>query len=231
MSTNKDKNELDKTLLKELGIDPEKPNEFEGKSTKDLEEENRRLDVALKQLELEDRVQTMAAKKKARDAKRAEYLAKTDEILKELARRAGRQRQCSHRKGGTSVRGQSMPLPYEGGDADTYALIKHQLPGGEWWILCQRCGAEWFPEDKFTGRPATVIGGFSWKDAMLARTDNAMSKSAVFVFEDNRSAEQKAADRWKPPVDENGNLVPDILALPPGQAGVLQPSAPVKATH
>jgi len=238
MSTDTNKNNLstterDKELFAELGIKPGQPNEFDGKSDSDLAEEQRRLDVALKQLELTDRLETMATKKRVKDQKRAEYQAKSREILTELARRAAQQRGCSHRKGGTARSGSAKALPIEGGDSDMYAIIKHKMPTGQWWCLCARCGAEWWPKDKYTGRPATIIGDFTYEMALAARSDNTPSGSVVFQFEDFRTPEQVEADQWKPPVDEAGKPARDIYANPPNKdgSGVLQPSTPVRATR
>jgi hypothetical protein len=221
--------ERDKELFAELGIKPGEPNEFDGKTNEDLAEEQRRLDIALKQLELSDRLETAAKKKRDRDAKRTEYAAKNKALLEEIARRAAQMRGCSHRKGGA---GSSKGLPPEGGDSDMFALLKHQMPSGFWEVWCQRCGAHWEPADPFTGRPATVIGDMTYKDAVLARTDNHPSKSAVFKFEDNRTPDQIEADRWKPARNEDGSLAKDPYANPPiKEGGVLQPSAPAARTR
>lgn len=225
MSDKKKITSVDDAVLAELGIDPTKPNEFDGKSNDDLAEEQRRLDVALKQLELQDRLETAAKKKRDREAKRAEYASKNKAILEELARRAAQMRGCSHRKGG---QGDKYGLPREGGDSDVFAILKHQLPTGAWVCWCQRCGAQWEPADPWTGRPETVIGNFSYRDALLARTDNSPSKSAVFKFQDHRTPEQIEADRWHPPVNSDGSPAVDIYKNPSDKEGVLQPSNPVR---
>lgn len=224
MSTNKNQE-----ILKELGINPGQANEFDGVSSADLLSEQTRLDVALKQLELQDRLETMASKKRKIDEKKREFDAKNREILNELGRRAARQRGCSHRKGGTTMAGQRDPLPPQGGDSDKFALIKFRLPNGDWWVTCQRCNAEWFPEDRYTGRPETVIGGISHSQVLMFPTDNSSGESSQFRFEDNRTPAEIERDRWHPPVDENGKEVPDIRALPPGAgSGRLQPPPAVK---
>lgn len=231
MSDNKERD----TLLKELGIES-KSNEFEGLSSKELAAEQQRLDVELKKLELADRLETMAAKKRKNDVRRQELLAKNKSLQDEMARNNARQRGCSHRKGGTTVAGTRDPLPTQGGDSDRYALIKFQLPNGDWWVQCQRCAAEWLPEDAITGRPETVIGGISHSQVLMFPTDNTAGGASQFVIEDHRTPEQKEMDRWKPPVDENGKEVVDVRALPPG-VGLdgtktkLRPPAPVASAH
>lgn len=219
--SNQKKNEQE-SLLKELGIRTT-PSEFDSASVPELQAENLRLENEIKKLELAEKIENLAARKRKLAQKKSEFDAKNREILMELRRRAARMVGCSHRKGGTAVAGQRNPLPEGGGDADVFALLKHQLPTGDWLVTCQRCGAEWMPADRFTGKPATVIGGFTYKDALLARTDNSPSKSAVFKLEDHRTDAEIEADKWHPPVDEHGNPVKDIYAQPPNNDGPLQP--------
>ncbi len=224
-------NKQNDSILKELGINPGQANEFDGKSSKELLNQQTQLDVELKKLELQDRLETMASKKRKFDEKKREYEAKNRQLLDELGRRAARQRGCSHRKGGTTQAGSRDPLPAQGGDAEKFALIKFRLPNGDWWVNCQRCGAEWFPQDSFTGRPETIIGGISHSQVLMLPTDNTSGESSQFGLEDNRSSSEIERDRWHPPVDENGNEVRDIRALPPGAgSGRLQPPAAVR-TH
>jgi hypothetical protein len=211
----------DKNVLKELGIG--EASEFEGLSMSELTAEERRLDVELKRAELAERLENSEERKRKKRERKEQFEAAMRALGLELARRRARQKGCSHRKGGLASR---EGLPVEGGNGDSYALLKHQLPSGDWWVTCQRCAAEWYPEDRFTGRPATVIGGFTYKDALMAPTDNSPSKSCVFRLEDQRSPEQKAAQAWQPPRNEKGELVQDELAALPGD-GPLQPPAPV----
>jgi hypothetical protein len=217
-------------FLKELGITPGQ-SEFENVSTQDLLAEQTRLDVELKKLELQDRIETMASKKRKYEEKKREFDAKNQAVAAELGRRATRQRGCSHRKGGTTVAGSRDPLPMGGGDSDTYALVKFKLPNGDWWVTCQRCGAEWFPEDRFTGRPETVIGGISHSQVLMFKTDNTSGGASQFVLQDDRTPEQIERDRWHPPVDENGKEVPDFLALPLNHGQKLQPPPAVRASR
>ncbi len=220
MSTNK-QNQTE--ILKELGVGAE-PSEFDGLSASELTAEEKRLDVQLKKLELAERFEKSEAKREKIRENKARFEAAMQRIAMDLARIAARQRGCSHRKGGLAGR---EGLPVEGGNDENFALLKHQLPSGDWLVTCQRCAAEWTPEDRFTGKPATTIGGFSYRDALMARTDNTPSKSAVFQFEDHRTPEQKAADAWQPPRNEAGELVVDKRALPLGGDGPLQPPGPV----
>jgi hypothetical protein len=133
---------------------------------------------------LADRIETMATKKRKYEDKKREFDAKNQAIAAELGRCATRMRGCSHRKGGTTVAGSRDPLPMGGGDSDVYALIKFRLPNRDWWVNCQRCGAEWLPEDRFTGKPETVIGGISHSQVLMFKTDNTSGGASQFVLQD-----------------------------------------------
>ena len=216
------KNQTDAEVLKELGVG--QTSEFDGLSASELTAEEKRLDVHLKKLELAERLEKSEEKKRKIRDNKERFEASMKRIAIDLARIAARQRGCSHRKGGLASR---EGLPVEGGNDDNYALLKHQLPSGDWMVTCQRCAAEWFPEDRFTGRPATVIGGFTYRDALMARTDNSPSKSSQFRFEDHRSHEEIEADKWLPPRNESGQPVQNEIAIPLNNDGKLQPPAPV----
>jgi len=218
MSTNK-QNQTE--ILKELGIGT--TSEFDGLSANELTAEEKRLDVQLKKLELSERLEKSEEKRRKIQENKTRFEAAMRRIQMDLARIYARQRGCSHRKGGLAGR---EGLPVEGGNDDNYALLKHQLPSGDWLVTCQRCAAEWLPEDRFSGRPATVIGGFTYRDALMARTDNSPSKSAIFRLEDHRSPEQVEAEKWQPPRNEQGELIKDERALVPNSDGPLQPPAP-----
>jgi hypothetical protein len=97
-------------------------------------------------------------------------------------------------------------------------------------VQCQRCAAEWYAADPFTGRPATVIGGISYKEALNFRTDNTSSRSCVFKYEDFRSDEQKEEEAWKPARNARGEIVADILAKPIAEEAD-GPSRPVSRNH
>src|SRR5580693_3551772 len=162
--SNKDIKEND-AILKELGLD--KASEFDGKSDAELSAESKRLDVALKQLELEDRLEQAQTKKRKKQENRDRFEAAMKAITEELRRRKIRHTGCSHRKGGVGNR--EYGLPFEGGDSDTFAFIKHLLPDKTWFVLCQRCGAEFRDQNRITGEPATKIGDWTFEMALMAR--------------------------------------------------------------
>ena len=190
-------------ILKELGID--KASEFDGKTDSDLTAEQKRLDIALKQLELEDRLEQAQTKKRKKKEQREQFEAAMKALSTELRRRRIRQTGCSHRKGGVGNRTEGLPAA--GGDSEVFAFIKHLLPDRTWFVLCQRCGAEFRDANRFTGEPATKIGDWTFEMALMARTDNHESHSSLFNLEDHRTPEQIAADAWHPPRDEAGNLI------------------------
>lgn len=224
MSTNQTNQD---DFLKSIGITP--TNAFEGMSEAELKAANVRMEAEIKRLELEEKSEQLQDRKRKKQAKREEFEAKNRELLNQLARIAAKQRNCTHRKGGMG-QGVGHPEPISPGDSDVYAVIKHQLPNGDWLVMCQRCGAEWMPQDKWSGRPASVIGGITYKEALQFRTDNTPSKSCVFNFNDSRTDEQVEKDRYKPPVDDAGNPVKDMRALPPAES-FDQPSSPVRKTR
>lgn len=77
------------------------------------------------------------------ERKRAENNGDCLKILDRCASKA--HRDCNHRKGGV-IKGFTSELIREGlnkGTNDQYAVIKHQLMNGDWWIRCLRCGKTW----------------------------------------------------------------------------------------
>jgi hypothetical protein len=222
MTKNTDSKDKDfhNDILRDLGV----TNDFDGVSTADLSAEEKRLEVQIKRLELEEKIEAQTKRRSKKLELKREFEAKLRAIQVFLAQREALQRGCNHKKGGV---GKEAVIHGQGTD-ENYALLKHQLPSGDWLIQCQRCSGEWYPEDRFTGRPATTIGGFTYRDALMARTDNSPSKSAVFKFTDTRTPEQVEADRYKPPVDEQGNPVKDTLALP-AHAQFTEPPQPSRS--
>jgi len=60
---------------------------------------------------------------------------------------ARRRLTCTHRKGGT-ITNLAAPLAtiskqLLSGDSCQFAVIKHQLMNGDWFIRCMRCGTKW----------------------------------------------------------------------------------------
>jgi len=59
----------------------------------------------------------------------------------------GRQKVCTHKKGGV-VSARNMSVLSTGGNSIQYAVIKHQMINGDMWVRCLRCGKTWLPPAK-----------------------------------------------------------------------------------
>lgn len=168
----------------------ESPNldaELANKSNAQLEAEVAAADLEMKQLDLEIKRETVAKIKSDRQAKYDVAESKRIATLQFLASRKANQDRCNHRKGG---RGPDAVMRGQGDDA-SYALIKHKLPCREFMILCQRCGKEWHPANKWNVengvlRPIEATSGpnqmDNWSWAMQANSDNTPSASSTFEF-------------------------------------------------
>lgn len=60
---------------------------------------------------------------------------------------AAKQAVCTHKKGGI-VTPRDMRVLTTGGNGQQYAIIKHQMINGDFWIRCLRCGKTWCPPIK-----------------------------------------------------------------------------------
>lgn len=136
-----------------------------------LEQEERELDLELKR----DKVATIRAE---RANKLQAANMRTQAAKNFLAQREAVQKRCNHRKGG---KGAIAVINGEGNDSN-YAVIKHRLPNGKFFVLCQRCGKEW--------HPGHVVGGIvlsvatpGYDEAVGYPTDNTASGSSTFTFE------------------------------------------------
>lgn len=92
-------------------------------------------------LELEDLRNKVEAvrRKKAADKLSADQ---QEQSIKEAQRQEKiRQSICNHRKGGMGLEGMIA------GNDTNYAVIKHQLPNGDWLVMCTRCCKMWKKED------------------------------------------------------------------------------------
>ena len=58
-----------------------------------------------------------------------------------------KQAMCTHKKGGI-VTPRDMRVLSTGGNGQQYAIIKHQMINGDFWIRCLRCGKTWCPPVK-----------------------------------------------------------------------------------
>lgn len=174
-----------KNLFKPAEQYKEQPNleaELSDKTNIQLQDEVNALDLEMKMLDLELKRDQVANIKSKRAAALETARAKRLATLQFLANREANQKRCNHRKGG---RGPDAIMRGQGSDAE-FAIIKHRLPIGEYMVLCQRCGKEWHPANKWNSEngvlhplPATE----GWAEAMNMNTDNSASASSDFRFE------------------------------------------------
>jgi hypothetical protein len=160
-----------------------------GKSDAEVEKELKRVELEQKKLELEYRQADLIVKrdeaeriKGRRQAALDQNRAKMLSLRNFIANREAAQTRCNHRKGGVDAR-----AFLEGqGTSAMYCVNKHKLPNGNYMVICQRCGKEWHPADKWfvvdgvnVPKPATP----GWAEAINFPTDNTPSTSGTFQFE------------------------------------------------
>jgi hypothetical protein len=160
---------------------------MEDKTNSALEAEVAAIDLEMKRLML---VKTRSDVAKIKSDMQAQFeIAESKRIatLQFLASRKANQDRCNHRKGG---RGPDAVMRGQGDDA-SYALIKHRLPHREFMVLCQRCGKEWHPANKWNVengvlKPLAATSGpgqfDNWSWAIQANSDNTPSASSDFSF-------------------------------------------------
>jgi hypothetical protein len=148
---------------------------IENKTNADILAELSALELEEKALDLEIKRETVAKIRAQRQSKLEETRSKTLATLQFLMQRRMNQENCNHRKGGI---GAEAVMRGQGSDA-MYSVIKHKLPHGKHFVLCQRCGAEWHPPVPILGEPGTP----GWKEAVSWPTDNSPSGSSTFLFE------------------------------------------------
>jgi hypothetical protein len=149
---------------------------FENKTNKELTEETIRLDNEMKALDLELKREQVSKLRSQINQKLENAKSRDLAIRNYMAQRNAQQESCNHLKGGTGaeafLRGQ--------GDSPYYAIIKHKLPSGKYMVLCQRCGKEWHPADKFDKSVKETPG---YQQALSWPTNNSASGSSTFLFE------------------------------------------------
>lgn len=148
---------------------------IESKTNAELAAELQALELEEKKLDLEIKRETVAKIKSQRAAKLEEARAKLIATRQFLAQREANQNACNHRKGGI---GADAVMRGQGTDA-MYAVIKHKLPDGRYFILCQRCGKEWHPGNVKLGMIETP----GYQEAIRYNTNNTASGSSSFLFE------------------------------------------------
>ena len=175
MSKDKELNPVPQTFESEIAELENKTNAQIAKELADLELEEKRLDLELKR-------EAVAVNRAKRSAALETARAKTLATMQFLANREANQKSCNHRKGG---RGPDAVMRGRGDDANR-CVIFHKLPVGGTMVLCQRCGKEWMPANKWNTengiiKPLPATPG--WEDAIQWNTDNSPSGSSTFLFE------------------------------------------------
>jgi hypothetical protein len=123
---------------------------------------------------------------KLRQVRRSSSHLQVEKDLGDMIRNfALRQGNCNHRKGGRGLSG----VQGKGTDSD-YAIIKHQMPNGDWHVFCTRCSKHWQPTDA----DAKLKGGYF--EALDWPTDNTPSGSSMFTFQ--RGDGSRDPVRWTP---------------------------------
>lgn len=148
---------------------------LQSKTNADVADQLAALELEEKQLDLELKREKVAKIKAERSTKLEEARAKLIATRQFLAQRKAIQDNCNHRKGGI---GAESVMRGQGTDP-MYAVIKHKLPNGRYFVLCQRCGREWTPAFPLLGQLETP----GYQDAINYPTDNSPSGSSTFLFE------------------------------------------------
>jgi len=120
-----------------------------------------------------------------------------------------KQSQCTHKKGGV-VSPRDMKVLSTGGNSVQYAVIKHQMINGDFWVRCLRCGKTWLPPVKENfyfnekgKKVAPVDGVFSQEKFDAAEADY---KRAV-QFETNNSPSSSVQCRFSKWDETSGQWV------------------------
>jgi hypothetical protein len=124
-------------------------------------------------LDLEEKRERSAARKAKKAEKLADASMKANQVRAMLQSRERLKKFCTHKKGG---RGPGAVMNGQGTD-DQYAILKHVLPSGRYFILCQRCGGEWVSRDPLTGE----AGSADFDKMNSVPTDNTISGSTLFL--------------------------------------------------
>ena len=113
----------------------------------------------------------------------------------EISQQAKKRAECNHRKGGSFgaiAAGRPVNFPKKGPNKEPYAVIKHQMINGDWWVYCLRCGKQWKPpiRRKFNNDREFYQADEVYQAAVEFDTDNASSSSVLCQFVINGSIDQ-----------------------------------------
>jgi hypothetical protein len=149
---------------------------FENLTNKQLQDESAKIDAEMKALDLELKRAEVSKLRAQINQKRDDARTRNLAIQNFMKQREMQQEGCNHLKGGTGADAFMRGT----GDSPYYAIIKHKLPSNLYMVLCQRCGKEWHPADKFDKSIKETPG---YQQALAWPTNNSASGSSTFLFE------------------------------------------------
>jgi hypothetical protein len=103
----------------------------------ELQKQERELSIQEKRGTINDRLNKQKQKEMDREQSGRVFAAQKRED-------AAKQAACTHKKGGT-VSQRNLQVLSTGGNSTQYAVIKHQMITGDFWVRCLRCGKTWLP--------------------------------------------------------------------------------------
>lgn len=157
----------------------------------ELQKQERELSIKEKRGTLDDRLNKQKQKEMDRSQQGKVFSAqKREDEAKQSA--------CTHKKGGV-VSQRNLQVLSTGGNGTQYAVIKHQMINGDFWVRCLRCGKTWLPPVKanfyFNAKGkqvAPIDGTFStekfsqaekeYRQAVQFETNNTPSGSVICKF-------------------------------------------------
>ncbi len=157
----------------------------------ELQKQERQLSIEEKRGTIADRVTKQKQKAMDREQQGKVFAAQKRED-------EAKQNQCTHKKGGV-VSQRNLQVLSTGGNSPQYAVIKHQMINGDFWVRCLRCGKTWLPPVKdnyfFSAKGkqvAPIDGTFSqekfdaavtaYRTAVAFETNNTASGSVICKF-------------------------------------------------
>jgi hypothetical protein len=127
----------------------------------ELQKQERQLSIEEKRGTVNDRLNKQKQKEQDREQQGRVFAAQKRED-------DAKQNACTHKKGGV-VSQRNMQVLSTGGNSPFYAVLKHQMITGDFWVRCLRCGKTWLP-------PVEENFYFSAKGRAVAPADGVFSK-------------------------------------------------------
>ncbi len=144
--------------------------------------DNAKLEKQEKEANIQDLTERLAERQMKREDRSQKSRTNGDTIRIENEIKANKQRQCNHRKGGD---GQNAYVNGQG-NSPQYAVMKHKVCNGDFWIRCMRCGKCWKPpiEEDYARREDYLDAKVEYTTALNFSTLNVASTSYTFQFSD-----------------------------------------------